>query len=719
MDHFTQFKAQVQNAPQGAKYYCNYLAYLGYSQHYDDPVPIARAYAIESLFTRHKKHIYDNDLVAGSIRGRITTDPISDAQLQLADRVVASYGSNYFLTNADHFAPDYKTFLKDGVQGTLDKIDKSLEVHKNDPDFAKKEVFLKAAKITMKAFSQMIRQYGEAAKAKAQELTDPFNKSNLQKIANICEKISLKAPETFHEALQLVWFVHLSFQYEGRYAMALGRLDQFLYPYYENDVKNGTLTRDQALKLVQYTLFKIGENRYFGFDDVVNIAIGGVKRDGTGGVNELSYIILEAVKNCNIPGPNLSARLYKGMPDEFLDECLKVIGTGLGYPALMNDEVNIPALHRVGYALEDCRDYCMVGCIENFIQGMQPPWSDSRYNVPKYIELAWNNGKCAQTGVQMGPQTGDVSEFKTMADFMAALEKQMAFGAAEYVALFNNENQRYNKFNYMQPYLSCYCASCIERGLDINDGGAYYPSAHGAGCMGIATVADSLAAIEEAVYNRKICTFETLKEALLADFNGYEDLRAKLLNLPKYGNNIDLVDKYAVWFVDITHKLFSKYRTWDGGAFYTAIASNVQNISAGSVIAATPDGRKNGMPLSDAASPMRHADKNGPTGVINSVTKPDYTKVACGTVLNQKYTPNMFTDPQKRAKLLALIKTYFAKGGQEMQINSVNRAILQDAMDHPENYRDLVVRVSGFSAYYTQLDRSVQLDILQRTEHGA
>ncbi|NLO83029.1 MAG: hypothetical protein GX094_08245 [Clostridiales bacterium] len=718
MRRLALLQAEISNAPKNSKRITPYLMYLGYIEHFDDPIPIARAYAIESLFVRHRKHIYQNDLIAGSFRGALSDDPdITDALLDRANSIVQSYGSNTFITNADHFAPDYQTFLADGVEGTFSKIRFSMEKYKDDIDAEKKLNFLKAAEISIRAFGTMIRQYGEAAEEMALNARDDKQRENFMTMANICYKLSRRKPETFREALQLVWFAHTAFVYENRYAMALGRLDQYLYPFYQKDIAEGRITRDEALELMECTLCKIGEFRYFGGDDVVNIAIAGRKPNGEGGVNELSYIILEAVKNCNIPGPNLSARIYDGIPDEFIDECLKVIGTGLGYPALMNDEVNIPALHRHGYSLEDARDYCMVGCIENFIPGKQPPWSDGRFNSPKYIELALNNGRCMLTGVQMGPKTGDVSEFKTMDDFMEALKKQMVFGASEYMARFRNENDRYNKINYAQPFLSCFCRCCIERGLDINDGGALYPSVHGAGCMGIATVADSLAAIEDVVFNKKEVSLSTLRDALIADFKGYEELQAKLLKAPKYGNNDDFVDKYAVWYVEIHDEIFSKYCTRDGGPIYIAIASNISNIPAGREIAATPDGRNSRQPISDAASPMRGMDKNGPTAVVQSVSKPDYTKVSCGTVLNQKYSPSMFSNPENRKKLRELIKVYFRKGGQEIQINSVSRDVLIDAMEHPENYKNLVVRVSGFSAYYTCLDRSVQNDILERTEH--
>lgn len=716
MSNLLLLKEEMQDAPQQQQVIRNYLIYLGYLDHLDDPIPVARGYAIESLFTKHCKHIYQNDLIAGSIRG-LLSDRYTSNELSRANLLVASYGQNHFGTNADHFAADYETALSAGIGGMIKEIERSLIVHRNDPDYEKKKNFLHAAAISMKAFSEMITQYAKAAQEKAQAAQTALQKANLTAIADCCFRVAKEPPATFQEALQLVWLIHVSFLYEGRYAMALGRLDQYLYPFYQQDIANGTLTRDRALELIECTLYKIGESRYIGGDDVVNICIAGLKPNGEGGLNELSYIILEAVKNCNIPGPNLSARIYTGIPDEFLDECLQVIGTGLGYPALMNDDVNIPALHRHGYTLDDSRNYCMVGCIENFIQGKQPPWSDGRFNVPKYIELALNRGRCMQTGIQMGPDTGEVFSFAIMDDFMEAFKQQMTFGAAEYMAFFRNENDRYNRVAYTQPYLSCYCRCCIEWGLDINDGGALYPSVHGAGCMGIATVADSLAAIEQVVYHQKLAPIETLRQALLKNYEGYSELRAALLHAPKYGNNDDFVDKYAVWYVVYLNELFSKYHTHDGGAIYTAIASNINNIPAGALVAATPDGRMSGEPVSDAASPMYGRDHNGPTAVIQSLSKPDYTLVSCGTVLNQKYSPSMFTIAQKRAKLLALIKLYFQKGGQEIQINAVSREVLTDAIEHPENYRSLVVRVSGFSAYYTCLDKSVQQDILHRTEH--
>ena len=449
-------------------------------------------------------------------------------------------------------------------------------------------------------------------------------------------------------------------------------------------------------------------------NDVVNICIGGTGMDGKCQINEVSYCILWAVKNCNIPGPNLSARITPDTPDEFLDEALQSIGTGLGYPALMNDTVNMAALRRYGYAEEDVRNYSMVGCIENFMTGKQPAWSDGRFDTPRYLDYVIFNG-ISSFNRSAGIATGVVEEITTMEEFVRRFEKQLARGVEEYCLSFRARNGGINQDYYPSPFLSCFCDDCIGRGMDINNGGAIYPSVHGVGIMGIATMCDSLAAIEKVIFEDRDATLAELRDALKANFEGYEALRAKLLAAPKYGNNDKFVDKYAVWFVDYMASLFESQKTRHGGGIYLAMAANVQNVSAGRLIGATPDGRKQGEPLSDAASPTYGCDKRGVTCTFASLAKPDYSQVACGSVVNQKFPPSMF-EPEKRKKLAALIRAYFLQGGQELQMNATSREVLIDAMEHPENYRSLVVRVSGFSSYYVTLDKGVQLDILNRTQ---
>ncbi|MBQ7301006.1 MAG: hypothetical protein IJW77_14335 [Clostridia bacterium] len=706
-------KAEVQ-APLSGRHALPVFRAEGYTAHAGDENVIARAYAIRTLFVGHEKHIYGNDRFAGSMRG-MYADVTEDA-VTAARAVCSAYPERGFHTNSDHYGANYSHFLARGIGGVLDDIDASLAAYDGD---AEKTAFLHAARIAMEGFSELVRGYARAAEQKADAADNAAARVHFSEMAARCDRVAMEAPRTFRDALQLVWLTYIAFAYEGRYAMAFGRLDQYLYPFFARDLADGTLTEEEATDDLASVFMKIGERRTLvGGDDVSNIAIGGVKpEDGSDATNALSFCVLRAVRQCFIPGPNLSARIHKDTPKEFLDACLEVIGTGLGYPALMNDDVNIPALHRMGYSIEDCRDYCMVGCIENFIQGKQPPWSDGRFNTPVYLEYALNNGCSLLDGVKRGIETGEPDSFATMDAFMDAFTAQLRVGAKNYVDGFNRVNYIADSVNHQSPFLSCFCDDCIARGIDINRGGAKYPTAHGACGMGIATVADSLAAIETLVYRDKVLTLGELRDALAANFEGYDDLRAKLIAAPKYGNNDDIADKYAVWFVEAQADLFDSYRTPDGGRYYIAIASNTQNISAGREVGATPDGRGAGMPVSDAASPMRGMDRSGPTAAALSLCKPDYTRVACGTVVNQKYTPDMFGDAEKRAKLGAVIRSYFLMGGQELQINCVSKDTLRDAQVHPEDYASLVVRVSGFSAYYTKLDRAVQEDILARTEH--
>ncbi len=714
MERFDKLKKEIaRTGCTGRIRVGNCIFAEGIKPHYTKDVVTAKAEATAYLFRNIKKWVYENDLILGSYRGCFEKE-VHPTFLQWGDKVRNSYVRNTFHQNADHFAPDYEYVLGHGIKGLLARIERSAQNHKDD---SKKLRFLKACEITTKGLSDMIYGYGEEAE-RIGKTTE----------AEICKKIATEAPESFREALQLVWLIHLSFYYEGRDAMALGRIDQYLYPFYESDLKKGVITLDEAAVLCAGAFYKLYElKQLIKFEgpntsangDVVNICIGGLDRDGNDAVNDLSYAVLEAVKVCAIAGPNLSARISEKTPDKFLDKCLECIGTGIGYPAIMNDEVNIAALLRCGYSLEDCRDYCMVGCIENFIPGRQPPWSDGLGpNQIKCLEFALNNGKCMQTGLPLGIESKDAEQIDTMEKLLDAYKEQFAHGIAEGVAFYLNENTRFDPDKTVQPTISCFTTTCIERGLDVRDGGALYPRVHGFGFKGFATLADSLAAIEKVVFEDKVLTLAELRDVLKADFEGYEDIRKKLLAAPKFGNGDGYADKYATWIIDLQYEELSKYKTPDGGAIYQGIASNIWNIHFGLQTAATPDGRKNGTPLSDAASPMRGMDKNGLTQAILSVSTPDYTKAICGTVYNIKLTQDVLREEEKRKLLHSIIRVYFQRGGQEMQFNCVSREMLIEAMENPEEYSDMVVRVSGFSAFYTSLSRGVQKDILERTEHN-
>ena len=677
-----------------------YFRYLGYRENLSADYSSLRANGIYSLFTTPKPVILKSEWIAGNQLSLFCEE--NELVLNYAKNIVSRFSERGFSTNKDHYAPDYEHILHVGLPGMIDEIDASLQVHRNDPN---KVVTLSAMKKTLCGFSEMIQKYMRQADALAD--SPDFDPQRLRFIADNCRAIVNGSPKTFGQALQLVWFCHTAFLMEGRYAMAFGRMDQYLYRFYKTDIDQGILTDEMVIELLENVFIRLQ-------DDVVNICIGGQNTQGECEVNPLSHCILRAVRNCNVPGPNLSLRYTQNTPDDFLDECLETIGTGLGYPAIMNDDVNIAALKKYGYAEEDVCNYSMVGCIENFITGKQPPWSDGRFDTPRFFDYVFNNGVSITNG-SVGLNLCNLDEITSMSDFMTIFEKQLAFGVDEYVFNFNAKNDSINQKFFAEPFLSCFCRDCIGRGLDINCGGSIYPSVHGAALMGIGTVCDSLAAIEKLVFADRTTTLSELRDAMNANFEGYGELRQKLLEAPKYGNNDPFVDKYAVWFIDYLGSLFEKKKTRDGGGIYIAAAANVSNIHAGRIINATPDGRLRGEPLSDAASPTYGRDTRGATSTVNSVSKPDYTKVACGSVVNQKFSPSMFT-PEKRKKLMALIKTYFKKGGQELQINATLRETLIDAIEHPEKYQNLVVRVSGFSAFYVTLEKDVQLDILNRTQ---
>ena len=699
-----QLKDEMAKAGSKSTLSRDYFRAIGYRNTKRKTLNEKRADGIYTLLTEPGAHIYKNDLIVGSLVP--LTVVFSEKQNNVAKEIVSQYPQRSFVTNNDHYAADYQTVINIGIGGLLDKIAASEKAHKGDDDALS---FLSAMRITLNGLQERLRLHANLARELIGK--EGYDSERLEFIAKNCEFVVDNAPETFAQGLQLVWMIHSSFMYEGRFAMALGRLDQYLYPLYKKDIDSGVMTKDDALELVGSVIAKICEYHYFWRGaDVINICIGGVDKNDKCSVNDLSYCILQVVKENNLPGPNLSARITPDTPDEFLDECLKSIGTGLGYPALMNDTVNKAALRRYGYDEEDVRNYCMVGCIENFLPGLQPPWSDTGFVTPRHLDTLLKDYLASEDPEEFG-------DMDTMDAFMKTFEKRLSTAVKENVDRFFRGTHIAEPEKYTNPFLSCFTYGCIEKAKDINMGGTKYPSVHGQGLIGVATTIDSLAAIEKVVYCDKEVSLKELAAALKANYEGYEELREKLIAAPKYGNNDPFVDKYAEWYTSYLSDEFDKHRTPDGGGIYAAMASNTNNIPAGKGTGATPDGRFAGEPLSDAASPTYGRDTKGATSTILSVSKPDYNRCACGTVVNQKYSPSAFEDG-KRKKLLDLIKVYFARGGQEIQINATSPEILRDAMDHPENYQSLVVRVSGFSAMYVTLRREVQEDILRRTQQG-
>jgi len=586
----------------------------------------------------------------------------------------ANRASRSFAAGYSHTIPNYDMLLSLGIEGLLEKAEK-----------AERAPALEGMEIALKAFSEFIIDFSKAA----------ADKESAERLA----RIATKPPRNFIEAVQLVWLTHVAMAIEGRGHNAFGRLDQYLLKFYNADLKAGRLDRDAALNIICHLWCMIE-----GMHEITNICIGGQKADGSDATNELSYICLEATKLVKSPSTNLSARFHEKSEERYHRACAEVIITGIGFPAIFNDAPCIAALTRCRIPLEDARTFGMVGCIEPMIPGRQQAWGDSRFNTPLYLLQALDELP------EQGPSSYD-ELFKTFS-------RKMREALAQHVKQINQAIESFPVEKYPDPFLSALTSDCLGRSKDINGGGAEFSRMHGIAGMGLGTLADSLSAIKKLVIEDKSVAFSRLRKALKNDFADAEPLRQQLLNkAPKYGNADPYVDNIARQIVKVFSEGCFAFETCDGGQFVPGMAANIQNISAGLDVGATPDGRKAGTPLSDAASPYYGRDRKGPTAFIQSVSCPDYKDVAC-TVINMRFDPSYFKGPEGVKRFTSFTKSLVSKGIQELQFNFNDNETLEKAMEHPEEYAGLVVRVSGFSAYFTQLDKTVQHDILRRRAHA-
>ncbi len=669
------------------------------------PMAERRALALNAVLDRCDLPVLPGELLLGSGIGRLAESGDADA-LAAAREVLAAIGSRHFGTGFDHLAPDYPALLAVGIAGLRRRAEESRKRHRGD-----RRAFLDAIVLALDGLSAHLRRWAAAARVAA--LGHPAQAALLERQAAMLDRLSTEPPATFWEALQLVLITHCAFQLDERYAMALGRLDQYLHPFYQADVAAGSLAAGDAQTLLDHLFAKLAHR-----GDIQNICLGGVDARGENAVNDLSMMCLDAVRRIGQPGGNVTARIGKGTPDAFLHKCAEVIRTGIGFPAVFNDEVQIPALVAQGYPLEHARDYCFVGCIEAFIPGKQGPWSDGRFNLLHCVDLALRNGADGLTGRQLGPQTGEPATWEA---FYEAFLAQMRAGLAAHVRAVNDMKRQAEDraADLVSPLMSALVEGCIERGLDVCMGGALYPSNHGIAGMGIGSVADSLMAVKRFVYDHGAFTLGQLRQMLDANFENFEAERQLLLGgAPKYGNDDPEVDALAVETAAAFGRECLRYRTPRGGHYWALMGANISNIYAGREVGATPDGRLARQPLSDAASPTFGRDLKGPTAVVRSVAKLRYELAPGGNVVNMKLSPRALAGERGLANLAALIRTCFELGGIQLQFNTTDRELLRRAMAEPEEHRGLVVRVSGFSAYFVGLDRAVQEDILARTEHS-
>jgi formate C-acetyltransferase len=621
-----------------------------------------------------------------------------------------------------HIVVGHKNVLKYGFRGLKERAQLRLKSAENDNE----KQFLKAVIIVCEAMRDFSKRFADLAKSTANKELDHERKRELLKLAEICNTVPWNPPITFHEALQSLWFTQNAaiISYGAGSGITPGRVDQLLYPYYKKDIEEGIITQEEVLRLIEEFIIKINNNvviwpniiglrlNHLG-TDIENITIGGLGRNGEDATNELTYLFIEAVKNTKL-ATSVSFRFSQKSPKKFMKKVLE-LHKYTNSPALFNDEIIIKAMVRDGYSTEAARDYCLVGCVEPSGNGDTfGATGGSKLYYPSILDLVFNRGKTTFFGAQDTIDTGNPENFTTFDDFMNAYYTQLQY-IVDTVADATNLRDDIWADYFHNPLISSTIDGCIENAQDMTAGGAQYKfQAIGAG--GLGTIVDSLAAIKKFVYNEKKITMGELIAALQTNFKDNEPLRQILKNGPKFGNDDDFTDSIAVELVDkFCDMVFNKKLT-RGGHFKSSFISYGLNVYEGALEPATPDGRKAGEPLSNSFSPCNGAEKKGPTAMLNSLAKIDHSKIGYGNSLNMRFH-HYFVSSDKNLKIFEhLIEAYFEKGGMHIQVNTMGTELLKEAQSHPENYEDLIVRVSGYAAYFTRLGKEIQDDIIERVE---
>ncbi len=605
----------------------------------------------------------------------------------------------------------------------------ALDFYADPQAFAKCEE-LRAMAIAADALIAFARRHAPLARHLASSEQDPQRRAELEQIAAICTHVPAHAPRTMWEALQYYWFVHLGVITEMNTwdSFNPGRLDRHLYPFYKRDIEAGRLTRDQARQLLQAFWIKFNNQpappkvgvtalESSTYTDFCLINLGGVDENGADAVNELSYLLLEVIEEMRLLQPSSMVQISKKTPDQFLKRALQIVKTGFGQPSIFNTEAIVQELVRQGKSLADARNGGASGCVEAGAFGKESYILTGYFNLVKVLELTLHNGRDPRTGQVIGLRTGDPEEFVTFDQLLNAYEKQVRY----FVDIKLKGNQIIERL-YAQhlpaPFLSLLIDDCIRKGKDYQDGGARYNSSYVQG-VGLGSIADCLAALKYHVYDRRTCDLQTLKAALASNFAEHQLLRQQLLtHTPKYGNDDDYVDELAVRVFNIFFAAVDGRPNTKGGHYRINLLPTTVHVYFGSVVGATPDGRLAGEPLSEGISPVQGADRRGPTAVLRSAAKIDHIRTG-GTLLNQKFTPQLLADERGIDALAALIRTYFAMDGHHVQFNVVTAETLRRAQKEPDKYRDLIVRVAGYSDYFVDLSTELQNEIIRRTEHTA
>ena len=714
-------------------------------------------------------------------KGKTTSDLAAANMDPLALDVFMNHGiftvGNYFYNGVGHICVDYKKVIANGYTAIIAEAEKALSaLEVGQGDYVDRRNFLLAVIESATAVIDYAHRYSELAKQMATKETDPTRQRELLQIAENCAHVPQFGARSFREACQSFWFVQQLLQMESSgHSISPGRFDQYMYPYYRRDRESGSITPEQAQELIDCIWVKLNDlnkvrdaasaEGFAGYGLFQNLIVGGQDVYGKDATNDLSYMCLEASSHVHLPQPSLSVRVWQGAPKAFLLKAAAVVREGMGVPAFYNDEIIIPALMHRGLSLEEARDYCIIGCVEPQVAAKTDGWHDAAFfNMCRPLELVFSNGK--NEGKQIGPKTGELSELSTFDRFFEAYKKQESAMIGLMVNAINAVDSAHAA-RCPLPFQSSMVEDCIAKGKAVQNGGAKYNFTGPQG-FGIANMTDALLAVKTLVYDRKEITLEELKKALALNFgkglakqdatvitvkivaemvqNGktpteneiksifdrlqkdggateeevrrYSALLQKIEALPHFGNDLADVDAFAREVAYTYTKEVEKYKNYRGGIYQAGLYPVSANVPLGAQTGATPDGRLARTPIADGVGPASGRDVCGPTAAANSVAKLDHAIASNGTLFNQKFHPSALKGMAGLEKFVALIQGFFDQDGMHMQFNVVSKETLLDAQKHPEKYASLVVRVAGYSALFTTLSRSLQDDIINRTEQG-
>ncbi len=613
--------------------------------------------------------------------------------------------------------------IKAEIKTTLKNID-----YFGDPEALDKQEQLQAMVIAADALIVFSGRHADKLKALASKEKDAKRKTELLQMADICKRVPARAPRTFWEALQYYWFVHVGVITELNPwdSFNPGRLDQHLYPFYKKDLAAGTLTKESARELLCAFWIKFNNhpappktgvtlkesNTYVDF---ALINLGGLKKDNTDAVNELTFLILDVIEEMRLLQPSSMVQLSKKNPDRYIKRALKIVKTGFGQPSIFNADTIVQELVRQGKTVEDAREGGASGCVEAGAFGREAYFLTGYFNLPKILEMTLHNGIDPRTGKQIGPVTGNPSGLENFDEILDAYKRQLKY-FIDIKIKGNNIIERINAKYMPVPFLSLFIDDCVANAKDYNAGGARYNTSYIQG-VGLGTITDSLTALKYHVFDNRTIAMKDFLDALNTDFQGYDDFRQLLVNsTPKYGNDEDYADDVMKEIFESFYEAVNGRPNTRGGVHRINLLPTTCHVYFGSMIGALPDGRRAGKPLSEGISPVQGADRNGPTAVVKSAAKIDHIRTG-GTLLNQKFLPQVLEDEQGITKLAHLIRAYFKMDGHHMQFNVVNSDELRRAQDYPDDYRDLIVRVAGYSDYFVDLTPQLQNEIIERTTH--